>query len=179
MYSGCLELPSNTKFLKRLIFPSPRVFCLTGPSEHDPFLLYTWQRPKQYTCSDSTVKRVPKTAVWRTCHLWIPAMSWELWAGTNTGHLSGVWPRVNGAQSRVHQLLARRDVQMCYFTTAHLKMVLIQWRTQEFFPGGRGSTNSVEDTENGDLRAVAPLVRGSGDSCNLVQEISFHIVKFS
>jgi len=30
-----------------------------------------------------------------------------------------------------------------------------QWRTQEFFSGG-GSTNSVEDRENGDLGAVAP-----------------------
>ena len=51
------------------------------------------------------------------------------------------------------------------------------------YPGilfvGGGSTNSVEDRENGDLRAVGPLVRGSGGSCNLVQEISFHIVIFS
>ena len=32
-----------------------------------------------------------------------------------------------------------------------------QWRTQEFFSGGGGvSINSVEDRENGDLRAVAP-----------------------
>jgi hypothetical protein len=30
-----------------------------------------------------------------------------------------------------------------------------QWRTQEFYSGG-GSTNSVEDRENGDLGAVAP-----------------------
>jgi len=37
----------------------------------------------------------------------------------------------------------------------------------------------TEGRENGDLGAVAPLVRGSGGSCNLVQEISFHIVKFS
>jgi len=37
----------------------------------------------------------------------------------------------------------------------------------------------AEDREDGDLGAVAPLVRGSGGSCNLVQEISFHIVKFS
>jgi len=29
-----------------------------------------------------------------------------------------------------------------------------QWRTQDFFRGG--STNSVEDRENGDLEAVAP-----------------------
>ena len=37
----------------------------------------------------------------------------------------------------------------------------------------------TENKEKGDLGAVAPLVRGSGGSCNLVQEISFHIVKFS
>ena len=57
---------------------------------------------------------------------------------------------------------------------------IAQWRTQEFFSGGV-STNSVEDrgqrgrgSGGGSL-----LVRGSGGSCNLVQEISFHIVKFS
>ena len=46
--------------------------------------------------------------------------------------------------------------------------------------GGGGSTNSVEDRgrrERGS-RGVSSLVRGSGGSCNLVQEISFHIVKF-
>ena len=37
----------------------------------------------------------------------------------------------------------------------------------------------TEDRENGDLGTVAPLVRGSGSSCNLEQEISFHIVKVS
>ena len=37
----------------------------------------------------------------------------------------------------------------------------------------------TEDSENGDLGAVAPVVRGAGGSCNLVQEISFHIVTFS
>ena len=49
------------------------------------------------------------------------------------------------------------------------------------YPGiifGGGSTNSVEDRENGDRGAVAPLVRGSGGRCNLVQEISFRIVNF-
>ena len=47
------------------------------------------------------------------------------------------------------------------------------------YPGslfGGGSTNSVEDGENG---GGSLLVRGSGGSCNLVQEISFNIVKFS
>jgi hypothetical protein len=44
-----------------------------------------------------------------------------------------------------------------------------------------GSTNSVEDRgqrERGS-RDGSPLDRGSGGSCNLAQEISFLIVKFS
>ena len=56
----------------------------------------------------------------------------------------------------------------------------VQWRTQEFCSGG-GSTNSVEDRGQSERGSggCSPLVRGSGGSCNLVQEISFHIVKFS
>ena len=48
------------------------------------------------------------------------------------------------------------------------------------FGGGRGSTNSVEDRGQREWGSGggSPLVRGSGGSCNLVQEISFHIVKF-
>jgi hypothetical protein len=44
-----------------------------------------------------------------------------------------------------------------------------------------GSTNSVEDREQRerDLGGGSPLVRGSGGSCNLVQDISLHIVKVS
>ena len=44
-----------------------------------------------------------------------------------------------------------------------------------------GSTNSVEDGGQREWGSGGgnPLVRGSGGSCNLVQEISFHIVKFS
>jgi len=37
----------------------------------------------------------------------------------------------------------------------------------------------TEDRVNGDLGGGSPLVRGSGGSCNLVQEISFNTVKFS
>ena len=47
------------------------------------------------------------------------------------------------------------------------------------FRGAGVSTNSVEDRENGDLGGGSSLVRGSGGSCNLVQEISFHMLKFS
>jgi len=46
---------------------------------------------------------------------------------------------------------------------------------------GEGAAQQIqlrtEDRQNGDLLAVAPPVRGSGGSYNLVQEISFHIVK--
>ena len=37
----------------------------------------------------------------------------------------------------------------------------------------------TEDREKGGPGGGSPLVGGSGDSCNLAQEISFHIVKFS
>jgi len=50
------------------------------------------------------------------------------------------------------------------------------------FDGGGGVQQiqmRTDDRENVDLGAVATLVRGSGCSCSLVQEISFHIVKFS
>jgi len=47
------------------------------------------------------------------------------------------------------------------------------------FVRGGGVQQIQLRTENGDLGAVAPypLVKGSGGSCNFVQEISFHIVK--
>ena len=52
------------------------------------------------------------------------------------------------------------------------------------YPGilfGGGSTNSVEDRgqRERESRGSSPLVKGSGGSCNLVQKISFHIVKVS
>ena len=57
---------------------------------------------------------------------------------------------------------------------------LNQWHTKEFCLGG-GSTNSVEDRGQREWGSggSSPLVRGSGGSCNLVQKISFRIVKFS
>jgi len=49
--------------------------------------------------------------------------------------------------------------------------------------GGGGGVQPIqlrtEDRENGDLGGGSPLVRGSGGSCSFIQEISFHIVKFS
>jgi len=52
---------------------------------------------------------------------------------------------------------------------------------RNFVRGGRGSTNTVENRGQRERGSGggSSLVRGSGGSCNLVQEISFHIVKFS
>ena len=68
------------------------------------------------------------------------------------------------------------------YSIANYTPRLYQWRTQEFFRGGEGVQKiqlRKEDRQNGDLGGGSPLVRGSGGSCNLVQEISFHIVKSS
>jgi len=58
---------------------------------------------------------------------------------------------------------------------------LISGVPRNFVWGRGGSTNSVEDRGQREWGSVggSPLVRGSGGSCNLVQEISFHIVKSS
>ena len=60
-------------------------------------------------------------------------------------------------------------------------MFLASGVPRNFFGGGGVSTNSVEDRgqRGRGSGGGSPLVGGSGGSCNLVQEISFHIVKFS
>ena len=49
---------------------------------------------------------------------------------------------------------------------------------RNFVPGGGVSTNSVEDRGQRERGSGggSPLVGGFGGSCNLVQEISFHVV---
>ena len=57
-----------------------------------------------------------------------------------------------------------------------------QRRAQEFCSGGGVQQIQLrtEDRERGSGGSSPyPLVKGSGGSCNLVQEISFHIVKVS
>ena len=56
-----------------------------------------------------------------------------------------------------------------------------QLLTQEFCLGRGFPKNSLEERGQRERGSGggSPLVRGSGGSCNLVQEISFHIVKFS
>ena len=64
-----------------------------------------------------------------------------------------------------------------YKATTYLSFTIASGVPRNFVRGG-GSTNSVEDRERGS-GGGSPLVRGSGGSCNLIQEISFHIVRFS
>ena len=61
-----------------------------------------------------------------------------------------------------------------------MRPMLISGVTSNFVRG-RVSANSVEDRGQKERGSGggSPLVGGSGGSCNLVQEISFHIVKFS
>jgi hypothetical protein len=92
---------------------------------------------------------------------------------------------------RPHSVLGRDNVQRLlhchtqrrrYFgSPKHFKSRLDQWCTQEFCLVGGGATVSDEDRGQRERGSGggSPLVRGSGDSCNLVQEISFHIVKSS
>ena len=58
-----------------------------------------------------------------------------------------------------------------------------KWRTQEFCSGWVQQIQLRTSTERkgiwGGGGGGSPLVRGYGGSCNLVQEISLHIVKFS
>ena len=71
--------------------------------------------------------------------------------------------------------LAKFYIHFPYLLTYKIKIFILisgQWRTQEFC--SLGVQQIQLRTEDG-----SPLVRGSGGSCNLVQEISFHIVKFS
>jgi len=67
---------------------------------------------------------------------------------------------------------------------SHVTIALTWNRLRVAYPGilfAGGSTNSVEDRGQREQGSGggSPLVRGFGGSYNLVQEISFHIVKFS
>jgi len=74
-----------------------------------------------------------------------------------------------------------------FMTIGQLFLNLLRARAVAYpgilFKGGGGGfpTNSVEDRGQRERGSGggSPLVRGSGGSCNLVQEISFHIVTFS
>jgi len=75
--------------------------------------------------------------------------------------------------------VSEKETVSSFFLSVHYT-VLASGVPRNFFQRG-GSTNSVEDRGQREWGSGGggPLVRGFGGSCNLVQEISFHIVKFS
>jgi hypothetical protein len=77
-------------------------------------------------------------------------------------------------------LLQTKEIPAVYTKegTTQAGTTLYQWRTQEFVRGG-GFQQIQLRTERTGIWGRYPLVWGSGGSCNSVQEISIHIVKFS
>jgi len=98
-----------------------------------------------------------------------PMVEFALKAASALGHENGL------LVGRLRELWFRYQYRPCGLW--YLPIFLIQWRTQEFCSGG--STNSFQDRGQKERGSGggSPVVRGSGGSCNLVQEISFHIVK--
>ena len=89
--------------------------------------------------------------------------------------------RSDGANSLTHAVLSPVSVFDCRpLHCSSSKTVLPSGVPRNFVRGG-GSAISVEDRGQRERGSVgdSPLVRGSGGSCNLVQEISFHTVKCS
>ena len=72
-------------------------------------------------------------------------------------------------------------VYVLSFTFLCLFLMLLCSGIPRNFVWGGGSTNSVEDRGQRERGSGggSHLVRGSGGSCNLVHEISFHTVKCS
>jgi hypothetical protein len=76
---------------------------------------------------------------------------------------------------------------MCGASVLGQKVVLSEYYLEAvaypviLFEGWVGSTNSFEDRGQRERGSGdgSPLVRRSGGSCNLVHEISFHVVTFS
>ena len=84
-------------------------------------------------------------------------------------------------QSLSEKSSRRRSTCMSVSTRAHACICVCAVAYPGILFGGGGSINSVEDRGQRERGSggSSPLVRGSGGSCNLVQKISFHIVKFS
>ena len=90
----------------------------------------------------------------------------------------------NAGATRVKQKITEDGLllgmQVNHFGPFLLTCLLTAMAYPGFFfrGGGQQIQLRTEDREKG-IWGRSPLVRGSGGSCNLVKEISFHIVKFS
>ena len=92
---------------------------------------------------------------------------WKIF-GPKRDEITGDWRKIHNEE--LHDLFFSSHVIRMIKSVAYLGLLFgggvqqIQLRTED---RGRGSGGG------------SPLLRSSGGSCNLVQEISFHIVKFS
>jgi hypothetical protein len=80
----------------------------------------------------------------------------------------------------LHRVMCR-NIQVCMLTSHYVLLTskLISGVPRNFFRGGFNKFSSEQRTERTGIWGGSPIVRGSGGSCNLVQEISFHLVTFS
>ena len=142
----------------------------------------------------TTIKNVVATAIWHPgfMHIWT-TVPWILWQDLKMLNTAATWVSQDVCKAQyqmhlLHEILVTTEWDMqidaasCMLPHKHSdkwarELCHNQWRTQEFCSGGfnKFSWGQRERRSGGN----SPLLRGSGGSCNLVQEISFHIVKFS
>jgi hypothetical protein len=84
-------------------------------------------------------------------------------------------------RSRTHLSILPHRTSVTQHGFANVDGVAVTSGVPRNFVRGRGSTNSVEERGQRERGSGGGslVVRGSGGSCSFVQEISFHIVKFS
>ena len=91
--------------------------------------------------------------------------------------LQSCWECANGDRGLLKRNATTIFVLRKFWTAQEIGVTIPSGVPRNFFRGGfnKFSWGQRERGSGGG----SPLVRGSGGSCNLVQEISFHIVKFS
>jgi len=90
------------------------------------------------------------------------------------GHLQALWEKRYKRYLYLNALWDPKCLKIVLYDTVAYPGILFGGG------GGGGRFQQIQfRTEDMDLGGGSPLVRGSGGSCNFVQEISFHIVKSS
>ena len=135
--------------------------------------LYLYSPQYLYTTAKPLLPSVPVQYSCTSTHLRACTVQLYLYSPQCTLHFlpSYVSQHEGSAIRQVHRLSSLYN--MYNFNQRH---------TQELCSGGGGFQEiqlRTEDRENGVVEGSSPPVRGSGGSCNSVQEISFHLVKFS
>jgi len=155
-----------------------------------PFFFVTTCELQQFgwvVCSRKMIVpfRVMAVVIWKCIvvmahrkHVWIQHL--DLSADTGRAPRN-IWIRTAFLREDISGAEKQKGVYVrCYHIWWHRSQTgTYQWRTQEFFFFGGGFNKLGWGQRERGSGGGSPLVRGSGGSCNLVQEISFHIVTFS